>query len=279
VERPGELPQFHHWFKGERDIARLESLDPLDNVLRKRELRFYEQIRAIADQYEIRFGSDIAFQPLRSAVLTTFSEGPFSIACMIAGMDNVAMWCLTDPPLVRRMVDLITGKEIERITRQFQFMGMPPGELALADDFSPYMSEDIYTDLILPSQLRLRDAFGERVHFHSCIPDRRLLPYWKEQLNIRHFNGFKPQGGFAAIKRDYSPVAELMGNTITMEPDIDGINTLGASEAELKAAALDMHAVFGNYKGVRLCATLSGAHRTDDLKKMNVLKATIVSKG
>jgi hypothetical protein len=89
---------------------------------------------------------------------------------------------------------------------------------------------------------------------------------------FRHFNGFKPQGGFGAIERDYGPVAALMGNEITMGPDIDRTNTPTATAQELADAAMAVHKAFSSCKGVKLCGTISGGHSPEDLEKFNALK-------
>ena len=144
----------------------------------------------------------------------------------------------------------------------------------MADDYSPFVAAEMYEEFILPYQKQLMDAFGRKTYFHSCIPDRRLLPRWRDELNICHLNGPKPQHGLASLKSDLTPVAEAIGGRASIEIDIDGPNVMIASEEELRQAALDFLEVFGSHRGVALCATLSGGHDPDDLAKMNVLKKT-----
>ncbi len=146
----------------------------------------------------------------------------------------------------------------------------------LADDYSPFVSVQMYETFILPYQLQLRDAFTDTLDFHSCIPAKQLAEHWRDKLNIRLFNGFKPQGGLTTLKEDFQPIADVFAGRICMEPDLDGANTMSASAEQLQKATLDWLGVFGAHAGVKLCATLSGGHTADDLVKMNVLKQTVL---
>jgi len=274
VEREDDFPAYSTWFASDEDLSRLESIDPRTNGLRSVELDFREQYRAMADEFSIRYEGGDVLTPAREARLGTGSEGPFSIACMIAGFDNVSLWCYDNPALVKKLVGIITAKEIERIRYAFSRMGEPATEANMADDYSPFVAAEMYEEFILPYQKQLMDAFGRKTYFHSCIPDRRLLPRWRDELNICHLNGPKPQHGLASLKSDLTPVAEAIGGRASIEIDIDGPNVMIASEEELRQAALDFLEVFGSHRGVALCATLSGGHDPDDLAKMNVLKKT-----
>jgi hypothetical protein len=276
IEQAGGIPGFEPWLRDDADLAKLEGLDPRTNGMRSREIDYWHRYHEVADDFPVQFDGGEPFFPARDVRLGTGSEGPFSIACMVAGFDNVSLWCYDRPEFVTRLLDVITGKEIERIHHSFKLLGEEPSRIGIADDYSPYVSLAMYEELILPSQLRLRDAFGGTLDFHSCIPDAKLLAHWRDDLNIRLFNGFKPLDGLANLQRDYAPVAEAMAGRVILEPDIDGANVMVASEKDLGQAALDWLEVFGAHKGVKLCATISGGHRLDDLEKVNVLKRTVL---
>lgn len=276
IEQPGSVPGHEAWFKSEDDLPALEKIDSFTNGLQSKALEYYHQIRKMARNYAICFDGGEPIYPLQAVEIPTASEGPFSILCMIAGLDRVAMWCYDRPNLVKQMMKIVTEKEIERIRKSFGLMGKPARDIKLADDFSPYLSVEMYEEFVLPYQQRLRDAFGSRCFFHSCIPDSKLLKYWVQDLNIRLFNGFKPVNGLDNLKRDYEPVAELMAGRVLLEPDLDGANIMVATEKKLEEATRTFLSLFDGFNGVKLCFTLSGGHRPDDLKKLNIIKKTVL---
>ncbi|MFP4056970.1 MAG: hypothetical protein ACLF0G_08880 [Candidatus Brocadiia bacterium] len=276
VEQAGSTPGFKPWFASESDLETLDRIDPRTNGLRAQELATYRWYRDHAEDFPVAFAGGEPFYPAAHVRLGTACEGPLSIACMIAGADRVLLWCHDRPGLVSRMVALITEKESQRLEHAFAVMGEPGGEITLADDYCPYVSLPMYKELILPHQQRLRDAFGPSIRFHSCIPDPRLLRPWRDELRISLFNGFKPQGGLASLRRDYQPVADVLGGRMVLESDIDGANVMVASAARLRRAATDWLEVLGPFSGAKLGATLSGGHRPDDLAKVGALKAAVL---
>lgn len=276
LEQAGSIPGFEPWFTGEADLARLEEIDPSVHGWRATERRFFEACHAMAGDFSVQYAGGEPSFPLRNVGLNTSSEGPFSLACMIAGFDRVSMWCYDEPELVTRLVAIITEKEIARIRQAFATMGEPVGPLAMADDFSPYLSVGMYEDFILPAQQRLRDAFGDRVYFHSCIPDPKLLAHWRDALKICLFNGFKPQHGLHNLTRDYTPVADAFRDRqVLLEPDMEGANLMSASADDLRQAATAWMSVFEGMAGVTYGVTVAGGHRVDDLQKLRLIHDTV----
>lgn len=276
VEQAGSAPGFLPWMRGEEDLAQLEAMDSLTHGLRALELRYYEAYQELAEQFPVQYDGGNPVFPVRNARLNTGSEGPFTIACMAAGFDQVCLWCYDNPDFVHRLLDVLVEKEIARIRHAFAVMGETPSDIGLADDFSPLVSLDMYEEFILPTQQRMRDAFGDRVYFHSCIADAKLVTHWRDDLRIRVFNGFKPHDGLGTLRDDYTPIARALAHRVLMEPDIDGANVMSASEDELRTAIQDCQHVFAHLPGVKFCATLCGGHRVDDLAKVNVLKRTVM---
>jgi uroporphyrinogen-III decarboxylase len=278
VPQPGSVPATHTWFRSENDLAKLEKIDPSQQGLAFKERQYYETLKNVAGNYELTIGGENASMPLDNISLMNGSEGPFSILCMIAGLERVSIWLFEKPDLINKMMELITQKEIQRIKQNFEFMNIPLQPIFIADDYSPYMSEDIYLKFILPYEKKLTCAFPQKPLFHSCIPDKRMLKYWKNDLDICLFNGFKPQNGLENLIRDYSPVVEQMAGTVLLEPDLDGANILIADEKQLEIAANDFVKTFPGPAGVKLCYTFSGGHDTNDMLKCNVFKKQMIKR-
>lgn len=277
VSQPGSVPTTRPWFTCENDLERLKNIDPFTSGLQTKAKHYYNTIKAKSKDYPITFKGSDPIYPLDSIGLMTGSEGSFSIICMIAGLEQISLWCYENPELIRQMMNIVTEKEMERINKTFEFMNKPIDAVFLADDYSPYMPLNILHEFILPSEQKLYAAFTGKNLFHSCIPDKRLLKYWKDDLNIAVFNGFKPQNGLDNIKRDYQPVAEIMQNKVLLEPDIDGANVMIADTDQLEKATNDVLQIFNNPAGVKLCYTLSGGHNTSDLEKCNIIKKTVIN--
>lgn len=265
------------WFKDENDLARLEKIDTFAEGLKPKEIEYYHILKKKQDTLGYQFeGGDPVF-PLRDISLSAHSDGPFSIACMIAGFDTVCLWCYEKPDLVKAMLEIITAKEIDRIRRTYELMGREIKEIFLADDYSPYLSLAMYEEFVLPYQLRFLNALSRKVLFHSCIMDKKLLTHWRDDLEIRLFNGFKPRETLKDIISTYTPVKDCMGGKVLLEPDLNGAHFLIAQETQVDQAARDFHQVFNGVKGVKLGVTLSGGHPLDDIQKMNRFKITISS--
>jgi uroporphyrinogen-III decarboxylase len=196
---------------------------------------------------------------------------------MIAGFDRVGAWCYDQPELLARMLEIVTAREIDRIRHGFAVMGEQPSRVSLADDYAPFLSAEMYEQFVLPYQKAVRDAFGPTVEFHSCIPAPHLLRHWRDELRISVFNGFKPRSGLAGLRDAYAPVAAVFGNTIVLEPDLDGANVMLATRPQLAEATRVVCAVFAPGRGLKVGATLCGGHRDDDLEKLNAIREAIDS--
>lgn len=275
VEQPGSIPGFHAWFKEESDLAKLDKIDPSTQGYASVEREFYHRVRELASQYPVQYDGGPVEYPAAGARISTYSDGPFTIACMIAGLDQISMWCYDQPERVHRLLKIITEKEIARIQDAFAAMGEKPGPASMADDYSPYISLEMYEEFVLPYQQQIRDAFGDIVYFHSCVPDAKLLAAWRDKLGITVFNGFKPQHGLHNLRANYAPVAAAFANRIVLEPDLDGANVMIATREQLREAVQIVYELFAPGKGLMIGATLCGGHKSDDLAKMNVIKQTI----
>ncbi len=277
IEQPGSVPTTKKWFESASDIDRLKEIDPFSSSFQKKANEYYNWMKEHSIDYPVSFIDGMQSYPLDSVELMTGSEGPFSILCMTAGIDRISIWCYENPDLVLEMMGIVTAKEIDRINKSFEYMNKQPDRIFLADDYSPYMPLDIYEKFILPFQIKLCAAFPQNPCFHSCIPDKRLLKYWKEHLRIELFNGFKPQNGLDNLKRDYRTVADLMSGSVLLEPDLDGANVMVADGKVLEQAAEDFLEIFDTPAGVKLCYTLTGGHSTKDMNKCNVVKRKLIT--
>jgi len=129
--QPGSVPGFHSWFKDEKDLPRLESVDMLKGGMRAQLLDYWQTWRGeLNDKYLLCFNGGMPFRPTDNVKLPDFSEGPFTIACMICGMDTFCMICLDNPSFAHRVLDVITEKEIERLRHDFALQyGVPVSEI------------------------------------------------------------------------------------------------------------------------------------------------------
>jgi hypothetical protein len=277
LEQPGSVPTTRPWFESENDLKILAKIDPFATGLHTKYVDYYHHLHKMSRDYAIQFDGGEPSYPLENIMLFLGSEGPFTIACEIAGFDRLSLWCYDNPALVKKILRLITEKEIERIRKSFQMMGKPACDVFLADDFAPYVSVDIYKEFDLPYQRKLIEAFGNRCIFHCCVPDKKLLKFWKEEVKCQLFNGFKPQGGLKNLIKDYKPVMDLMAGSVLIEPDWDGANIMIADEMDLKKATADYLSLFNDFRGVKVGFTFTGGLRPDDIKKANIVKQTVLA--
>jgi len=264
------------WFRGEKDLSRLEKLDPFDTGLAPRIRECYEHLHQREEELGVQYLHGPVEFPLRSLTLDVSTKDPVTIAAEIAGFDNVCYWMYQEPKLARRLFEIITDKEITRMRRLFEYLGCAPRTVKIADDYSPYFPTALFEDLILPFEMQVKEAFGGVLNFHSCISCARLLPYQMNDLNVRLFYGQKPHEDLGHLVEDYVPFARVMGGKVQLIPDLDGSILMCSDAAAIREAAENFCDVFEGIPGVTLGATVAAALNPADLGKYSEIKAAVL---
>jgi uroporphyrinogen decarboxylase len=104
-----------------------------------------------------------------------------------------------------------------------------PTFAAMSDDLAVSLSREMFEDLVLPANRRLRDHFDGRLTFHMCGRSDHLLETFRDGLGIHVFQGF----GWAV---DLDRIAEVMGGRVVLVGNVDPRLILSGTPEDVRGA-------------------------------------------
>ena len=113
--------------------------------------------------------------------------GPWSLACNICGMENIARWAIKDPGLVHSIQEKILPFSINVLKHWVQTFGsnrILPWIGGTATANNTLISPKVFETLVLPYMKKLYDAAHEmelkHIYIHICGEQNKNLPFWAE---------------------------------------------------------------------------------------------------
>ena len=265
VDRYPSRPAAKPWVRSEQDLLRLEKMDIIEGGLNGKSLRAREAMMRVSKQYPLQYAGGEIFYPLENPGLRGGSEGPFTLACEIAGNQEFIFDCIERPDFAHRMLDIVTEKEITWIEFVKRELGASQDGLFMMDDLAPYLSPDLYEEFALPYEKRIREHFGGYCSFHFCLMANHLLHYLRDELRIDEYSGFKPGGPAGAFHLEMQPILEQLGNRLCLSPDPDPVQTTSMDAEELYHITYAMAQRLPPYRG---CKLLVGALDGCDMEQV-----------
>lgn len=176
-----------------------------------------------------------------------WSRGPWSIATIIRGFNELFIDCVDDPNFVKAMMQFIVDSRLSWDKQRMDFLGIKPDDKNyrwmycvyrrnwngdLFEDevdstlFSPYMNRE----LIIPYQKQMSDFYGGSGYYHSC---GNLTPFLKDisTLNIQfiqHISGWT----------DYKTAAEAMPPNVVLQCSLNATDDILLADDERMRARL-----------------------------------------
>jgi len=231
------------WVQDEGDLRRLEEMDFVHSGINARQLQYREAMMAVAEKYPVRFSGGPVFYPGAHPSLTNTCDGPFGIAGDLMGATELFLACAERRDFVRELLRIITDKMIDYLDVCAQLMDWPePRDFAWSDDLAVSLSREMFEDLVLPHNRRLRDRFGGRLTFHMCGKTDHLLETFRDSLDIHVFQGF----GWAV---DLDRAAEILGGKVVLVGNVDPRLILMGTPDEVRAATQRVIAKLAPYRG------------------------------
>lgn len=141
------------------------------------------------------------------------SDGPFTIACGIRGMENFINDLLSDPDYAHELLDFITTAIINRIKKVREYTGQKPAGFGIADDAIVLLSPALYSEFVLPCHKKIYEALtpenGAR-SMHLCGNAQPFFPILEKELAIKSFDtGFPIK--FEQLYDALSPDVQIIG--------------------------------------------------------------------
>ncbi len=202
------------WVRDDDDLKRLESLDYIHSGINARQIAFRKGMMRVAAKYPVRFQGGPVFHPGENPALTHTSDGPFGVAGDLMGQTELFLACTERPDFVRELLRIVTDKMIEYLDFCWKEEQLKGRDFAWTDDLAVNLSADMFRDLVLPDEKRLRFHFDGRASLHMCGKTDHLLEIFRDDLEIDEFQGFGWQV-------DLDRIAEAMGGRVVLLGNID----------------------------------------------------------
>ena len=153
------------------DLARLKLPDFFRSGLMPRIHAMHEAMTKLAGPVSVRFPG--------------WARGPWSIACMLRGFNELYMDLVDDPQFVVDLLAFIVESRIFWEKQRCQFLGIDPRnqtrdwqyvvyrKISSSDQFNDEVdgnlfSPSMYSEFIFPAEKALRDFYGALRYYHSC---------------------------------------------------------------------------------------------------------------
>ncbi len=202
------------WVKTDEDLARLEAMDFVNGEINARQVAYRRAMMRVAEKYPVRFLGGEVFYPGANPNLTHTSDGAFGIAGDLMGQTELFLACYERPDFVRELLRIITDKLIAYLDFCWEEEQLPHRDFAWTDDLAVNLSADMYRDLVLAEEKRLRFHFDGWLSLHMCGKADHLLEIFRDDLRICELQGF-------GYQVDLDHIAAVMGGKVVLIGNID----------------------------------------------------------
>ena len=231
------------WVKEDRDLKKLETFDFVHTGLNARQIEYRNRMIEIADKYPVRFQGGEVFYPGENPNLTHTSDGPFGVAGDVMGITEIFTAVSERPDFVREVMRIVTDKLIEYLDFCWEEEGLPvPKDFAWTDDLAVSLSEEMYRDLVLPFEKKLRFNFDGYLSLHMCGKSDHLLKTFQNDLQIHELQGFGYQ-----VDLDY--IASVMGGKVVLIGNVDPMLIHSGTPDEVMEASRKVIEKLAPFKG------------------------------
>ena len=231
------------WVKTESDLMKLEKMDFIHSGLNARQTKYRNHMINIAEKYPVRFLGGEIFYPGDNPALTHTSDGPFGVAGDLMGTTEIFIAVLERPEFVKELLRIVTDKLIDYLDFCWEEEKLPiPKDFAWTDDLAVSLSKEVYSDLVLPFEKKLRFHFDGYASLHMCGKSDHLLETFRDDLKINELQGF-------GYQVDLDHIAEIMGGRVVLVGNVDPMLILNGSPAEIIEACRMVIEKIAPYKG------------------------------
>ena len=173
-----------------------------------------------------------------------WSRGPWSIATILRGFNELFLDCVDDPDFVKELMQFIVDSRLSWDKQRLDFLGIAPQDTEYrwmycvyrrnwnSDLFedevdSSLFSPEMNRELVIPFQKQMSDFYGGAGYYHSC---GNLTPFLKDiaGLNIKyiqHISGWT----------DFRTAAEIMPPKVVLQCSLNATDdVLIASESHMR---------------------------------------------
>ncbi len=213
------------------ELAKLKRPDFFSSGLMPRIHALHAEMQRLAGPVPVRFPG--------------WARGPWSVACMLRGFNELYMDLADDPEFVVELLDFIVESRIAWEKQRCAFLGVDPRDqskdwqyvvyrrISSGDEFNDEVDGDLfspstYEKYIYPAEKKLRDFYGALRYYHSCGNMTPFLPKLKE---------LKPELMHISQSTDLEAADRIFGDETAFQCCMHPVNeVLGADEATMRGA-------------------------------------------
>ena len=162
-------------------------------------------------------------------------RGPFCIASHLRGMEKLLLDTVLEPDFVHQFMRILVDASKQWNDARNAFLGTTIDTVKLYNDEigTPFISPDIYDELIFPYEKELSDYYGEVAYWHSCGDTTAFQEKIKDLTNLRLYH-CGPWTSYAAAVKNLDPDTAI---DICLNPQED---ILEADETQMKEKLEDI---------------------------------------
>ncbi|OHE66582.1 MAG: hypothetical protein A2413_14520 [Treponema sp. RIFOXYC1_FULL_61_9] len=217
---------------GHADLARLKTPDFFSSGLMPKIHAMHKAMAELAGPVPVRFPG--------------WARGPWSVACMLRGFNELYMDLSDDPQFVKDLLAFIVESRISWETQRCSFLGTDPRDqgkdwqyvvyrkISSGDQFNDEVDGNLfspatYADFIFPAEKSLRDFYGSLRYYHSCGNMTPLLPTLR---------GLKPELMHISQATDVAVADSLFDQTTAFQCCMHPVDEVTAADEEKMRSAI-----------------------------------------
>ena len=231
------------WIKTDADLRRLEQIDSITQGLNGRQVEFRRGMMAVAEKYPVRFQGGPVFYPGANPALTHTSNGPFMLAADLMGITEAFTAILDRPDFMRELFEIVIEKTITWLDFCWREMQIPHRDFAWTDDLAASLSAEVYRDMVLPYEKKLRFHFDGWVALHMCGQTNHLLSIFADEVKINEYQGF-------GWKVDLDRIGQVMGGRVVLVGNVSPLTIAYGTPEAVKAETVQVIEKLGAYQGL-----------------------------
>ena len=231
------------WVKTDADLRRLGQIDSITQGLNGRQVEFRRGMMAVADKYPVRFQGGPVFYPGANPALTHTSNGPFMLAADLMGITEAFTAILDRPDFMRELFEIVIEKTITWLDFCWREMQIPHRDFAWTDDLAASLSAEVYRDMVLPYEKKLRFHFDGWVALHMCGQTNHLLSIFADEVKINEYQGF-------GWKVDLDRIGQVMGGRVVLVGNVSPLTIAYGTPEAVKAETRQVIEKLGAYQGL-----------------------------
>jgi uroporphyrinogen decarboxylase len=231
------------WVKTEADLRRLEALDIVNSGLNARQLEYRHAMMQLAEKYPVRFLGGPIFYPAENPALNNGTDGPFTVAGELMGQTEIFTAILDTPEFVSELLRIVTDKILTWMDFCRAEMRITSNDFGWADDLSAYLSPQLYRDMVLPHEKRIRFHFDGRAGLHMCGHTNHLLRIFLDELQINELSGF-------GWEVDLDLLGQIMGGRAVLIGNVSPLVIARGTPSQVKAETRRVLEKLAGYGGL-----------------------------